>query len=54
MVWLIGIHEHSPSGPDAIQVIIGAKHGDESHTGELHLNRRRLPIPISQKPPSRP
>ena len=41
-VWLIAIHEHSPSGPDTIQVVIGAKHGDESHTGELHINRRRL------------
>ena len=45
IVWLIAIHEHSPSGPDAIQVIIGAKHGDESHTGELHINRRRLSDP---------
>jgi hypothetical protein len=35
-VWLIDIHEYTPPRPDAIQVLIGAKHADESHTGELN------------------
>jgi hypothetical protein len=28
-----------------IQVLIGAKHTDESHTGELNISRRRLAEP---------
>jgi hypothetical protein len=44
-VWLIDIHEYEPLRPDAIQVLIGAKHADESHTGELNINRKRLVEP---------
>jgi hypothetical protein len=44
-VWLIAIHEYAPQRPDAIQVVVGAKHADESHTGELRINRKRLSEP---------
>lgn len=44
-VWLIDIHEYEPPRRDAIQVLVGAKHADESHIGELHIDRRRLTEP---------
>ena len=44
-IWLIDIHEHIPPQPHAVMVLIGAKHADESHTAELHINRKRLSEP---------
>ncbi len=44
-MWLIDIHEHEPPRPDAVQVLIGARHSNESHTGELNINRKRLTEP---------
>jgi hypothetical protein len=39
-IWLIDIRDAQPDGL-SVGVIVGAKSQSESHTGELHLGRKR-------------